>query len=55
MNRDAYIKFIRFCTPSVFPKVKLSKKFTFIKNIINIYNLFFNNYSLIKFNQFKYL
>ena len=45
-----------------FPKLRFSRVFTFIKNIINVYNLIynlffntlFNNYLPIKFNQFKY-
>ena len=43
-------------------KVRFSKVFTFIKNLINIYNLIYflfyytlsNNFPPMKFNQFKY-
>ena len=43
-------------------KVRFYKVFTFIKNSINVYNLIFlllyyilsNNFSPLKFNQFKY-
>ena len=46
----------------MFPKIKIFKVFMLIKNSINIYNLTFfllyytlsNNFSPIKFNQFKY-
>ena len=46
----------------MFPKVKFSKMFALIKNSINVYNLIFlliyytlsNNFSPMKFNQFKY-
>ena len=42
----------------LFPKVRFFSVFTFIKIIINVFNIFFNtisnNYPPIKFNQFKY-
>ena len=54
--------FLFILLPLPFPKIRFSKVFMFIKNIINVYNLIYNlifntlynNHPLIKFNQFKY-
>ena len=66
MVRTLYHKFLKLTLIMIFklyflcfPKVEFCKVFTLIKNLINIYNfkfflIFFNNFSPMKFNKFKY-